>query len=533
MAGGTLSPRQKMINLMYLVFIAMLALNMSKEVLSAFGILNKKIEKANTDTSARNLAFMDGLKTKADDEPEQYSAVLAKAKEIDAISSELDAYLTSLKSMSIEGLEDATDYEVMDKPDFFDRRFFNADKYKAEGQEFLDKINGYRTNLDRVFADIAADSTLSTQITGLDGIKRSIGENFSTAEVVNRDGKSVDWLRYNYEGFPLVASLTKLTQIQADIKSTKSEILSKMLSGKQAAALSFSNYSTLMEVTKSAYYSGERFDGAIVLGRTDESTVPKRAELTLDGRSLTLGTDFTFEGGKVKLNVGAGSPGDHDIEGFLYYGEGGEETEVLVKSSFATISMPNAAVIAADKMNVVYRGVVNPMTISIPGIPDNKVTANGTGLSAVSGSKYSMSPGTGRTVSITASGTLPDGKPVSSSVEFRIKDIPRPTGTIRGEDGDGGCVRMQREGVTKSSIGAVLQDFDFDLKLNVTGFSFKVSGQPTVKCNGSKLSSQAAGALRRAKRGETLQIFDITAKIASNSGYKLKEISPICIELTN
>ena len=97
MAGGTLSPRQKMINLMYLVFIAMLALNMSKEVLSAFGILNKKIEKANTDTSARNEAFIGGLKTKASDEPEQYGAVLAKAQEIDAISNELDTYLTTYK----------------------------------------------------------------------------------------------------------------------------------------------------------------------------------------------------------------------------------------------------------------------------------------------------------------------------------------------------------------------------------------------------------------------------------------------------
>ncbi|MGK0378655.1 MAG: hypothetical protein ACJA1Z_002472, partial [Patiriisocius sp.] len=108
-----------------------------------------------------------------------------------------------------------------------------------------------------------------------------------------------------------------------------------------------------------------------------------------------------------------------------------------------------------------------------------------------------------------------------------------PTGTIRGEDGDGGCVRMQRAGLEKSSIGAALQDFDFDLNLNVTGFSFKVSGQPTIKVSGKKLSSEASGALRRAKRGETVQIFDINANLAGNSGYKLKKISPICIELTN
>jgi len=184
-------------------------------------------------------------------------------------------------------------------------------------------------------------------------------------------------------------------------------------------------------------------------------------------------------------------------------------------------------------MNVVYRGVVNPMTISIPGIPDNKVSASGAGLSRVSGTKYSMSPGKGRTVAISARGTLPDGQAVNTTTEFRIKDIPRPTGSIRGEDGNGGCVRMQRQGLEISSVGASLPDFDFDLNLRVTGFSFKVSGQPTVKINGNKLNTPAKAALRRARRGETVQIFDIHANIANNSGYKLKRISPVCIELTN
>lgn len=527
MAGGN-SPRQKMINLMYLVFIAMLALNMSKEVLSAFGLLNEKISSANTATAERNTAFMEGLAVKAADEPGQYASVNEKAKEIATISDELDAYLTSLKSESISKLEDPSDYEVMDKPDFFNNLFFKGDTYKPEGQEFLDKLNTYRTEMTTVLSD-----TAFAKVQGIEDVKKAINSNFSTAPVKNRDGKDVEWLNYNYEGFPLVASLTKLTQIQADIKTTKSEVLQKMLAGQQAAALSFSNYSTLMEAPKSAYYSGETFDGAIVLGRTDASTQPKRAEITLDGRKLELGKDFTFEGGKVKLQVGAGSPGDHKIEGFLYYGEGGEETEVPVKSSFATISKPNSAVIAADKMNVVYQGVVNPMTISIPGIPDNKVTASGSGLTKVSGSKYNMTPGKGRTVTITASGTLPDGQRVSSNSEFRVKGIPRPTGTIRGEDGDGGAVRMQRQGLEKSSVGAVLPDFDFDLKLNVTGFSFKVSGQPTVKVNGARLNGQATSALKRAKRGETVQIFDITANISGNSGYKLKKISPVFVELTN
>ncbi|MEH6765929.1 MAG: gliding motility protein GldM [Aequorivita antarctica] len=525
MAGGKLSPRQKMINLMYLVFIAMLALNMSKEVLSAFGLLNEKIEGANVSTSQRNQAFMDGLAVKATDEPAQYAAVKAKADEISQISDDLDAYISTLKSASIEKLEDPSDYEVMDKADFFDQRFFQGDNYKPEGQEFLDKINAYRTEMMTILSDTAL-----AKVAGIADIKKSIESNFATSEVTNRDGKKVEWLNYNYEGFPLVASLTKLTQIQADIKTTKSEVLQRMLSGQQAAALSFSNYSTLLETSKSAYYSGEKFDGAIVLGRTDESTKPNKAELTLDGRKLVEGTDYTFEGGRVKMNVNAGSPGDHKIEGILFYGEGGELTEVEVNRSFATISLPNSAVIAADKMNVVYRGVDNPMTVSIPGIPDNKVNASAPGLTKVSGSKYVMRPGAGRTVMISANGTLPDGKPVGSKSEFRIKDIPPPVGAIRGETG---IVRMERGGLEISTVSAVLQDFDFELNINVTGFSFKVSGQPTVKVNGTRLDAAAKGALRRAQRGDAVQIFDINANLAGNSGYMLKKISPVIIELTN
>ncbi len=523
MAKGSLSPRQKMINLMYLVFIAMLALNMSKEVLSAFGLLDKKITDANVATAQRNTAFMESLATKASDQPEQYAALKVKADEVNTISEELDSYLQGLKSEMMATLkaEDVDDYEVQDKPDFLDQRFFKGDKLKPEGQEFLNKINKYRTDMLAVLGDDYPD------------IKSSIESNFSTEPVTNRDGKKRDWINYNYEGFPLIASKTKLTQIQSDVKTTKNELLSKMLAGQQADALALKNYESFMTVKKTAFYPGETFDGSIILGRVDPNTVPKREELTLDGRKLVRDQDYTINGGRIILNVGAGSPGDHKIEGSLFYGEEGDETEVPVETGFATISKPNAAVIAADKMNVVYRGVVNPMTISIPGIPDNKVTASGAGLAKASGSKYNMSPGTGRTVTITARGTLPDGQVVNTSSEFRIKDIPRPTGTIRGEDGNGGPVRMQRQGLEISSVGAALPDFDFDLKLNVTGFSFKVSGQPTVRVNGTKLDGAAKSALRRAKRGEAVQIFDINAKISGNSGYILKKISPVFIELTN
>lgn len=522
MASGKASPRQKMINLMYLIFIAMLALNMSKEVLAAFGLMNEKLETSNVKTSESNLAFLDGLETKASENAEKFGPLYTDAKKIKQLSQEYYDYLENLKQEMTKDVEDPTDYQVMDKSDYLDQKLFQGDNLAPEGKEFLQRINDYRDQVTAILPESMKD------------VKESVKERFQTGDadgkVTNRSGERVDWLNYQYEGFPLIASLTKLTALQADIRATEEDALKSMLAGQLSAEISMSNYSTLLQPAKSAFYAGERFEGSIVLGRTDNSTKPDHADLTLDGRKLSEGTDYVFEGGGVKLLVGAGNPGDHKVEGKLVFKQDGEEIEVPVSSSFATISKPNAALIAADKMNVVYRGVANPMSISIPGIPNNKVSASAPGLSKRDGSQYVMNPGSGRTVTITASGTLPDGQTVSSKSEFRIKDIPKPSGTVSKQDGS---LKLPRTNLEIATVGAMLEDFDFDLNLAVSGFKFKVPGQPTVSVSGSKLDAAAKGALKRAKRGDVVQIFDIQAYITNNKSYKLKKVSPVLVELTN
>ncbi|MBT8235032.1 MAG: gliding motility protein GldM [Bacteroidia bacterium] len=523
MAGGKLTPRQKMINLMYLIFIAMLALNMSKEVLAAFGLMNEKLEASNAKTTENNVAFLTGLETKASENAEKFGPLLEDAKKIKDMSADYFNYLENLKSEMVKDIEDPTDYQVMDKADYLDQKFWQGDNLAPGGKEFMKRLNDYR---DQVIAVLPES--------GMEEVKAAAKARFETGDangkVERRDGRKIDWLNYNYEGFPLVASLTKLTQLQADVKATEQDALKSMLEGQLTSEISMTNYTTLLEQEKSAFYAGEPFSGAVVLGRKDATTRPNEVNLTLDGRKLTEGKDYEIKDGQVKLTVSAGAPGDHKIEGNLAFIQDGERTEVPVSSSFATITKPNAALIAADKMNVVYRGVTNPMSISIPGIPNNKVSASAPGLKKVSGSRYAMNPGTGRQVTITASGVLPDGQRVSSRSEFRIKDIPRPAGSIRGETGSS---KMPRRNLEISTIGALLEDFDFDLNLAVSGFKFKVPGQPTVNVKGNKLDSRAKSALKRAKRGDAVQIFDVQAYITNNRTYKLKKVSPVIVEITN
>ena len=513
------SPRQRMINLMYLVFIAMMALNMGKEVLSAFGLMNEKLQTANERYQLTNEAAFAELERKEQEKPEDYKEALEKARQVRELSNEYYAYLNTLKEDVMSQASNKTDYQVMDKSDFLDEKFFKTDGLKPEGQKFLDEINKYRTQLVSLLG--AKDEAL----------KKIIEERFSTGEnnkVKDREGNTVGWVQYNYEGFPYIASVTKFSQLQSDIRQTEQDFYKAMLGEKMKDELSMKHYTTLLEQSRGAYYANQQFDGAIVLGRKDNSTKPKRVELTLDGRKLSESEVEVVEG-KIRLKVNTGNVGEHKIAGTLYYEQDGQETPVEVAQSFTTIPRPNEAVISADKMNVVYRGVVNPMTISMPGVPDNQVTASAPGLSRKSGPNYIMKPNAGSSeVTIVVTGTF-DGQKFSSSKKFRIKDIPKPEGAILRTTG---AVKLAKANILAGELSVAFNDFDFDLSTRVNSFRILVPGQPSVVVQGNRVSASgpAAAAVNRAKRGDIIQISEIRYSVSGYSGTP-KPATPISIEV--
>jgi len=508
MASGKMSARQKMINLMYLVFIAMLALNMSKEVLSAFGFMNEKLTENNISTTEKNNEAYANLATKASEQAAKFGPLKAQADKIQKSSSEFYSYLADLKNKMTADIEDKKDYETMDKTSFLDEYFFKGDKYTPEGQQFLDKINSYRTELIDV---LGANSKFAP----------IIRDRFNTEDQTNRDGKTIKWLDYRYKGFPLVASLTNLTQMQADIKNTESDILNSLLGGQLESEVSLTNYKGIVALDKNAYFAGEKVTGKIVLGRYDATMVPDK--VILNGRDYK-----NIEAGQVIVDMPAGNVGNHDIKGKITFTQGGEPVEVPFESSYSVIPEPSNAVVSADKMNVVYRGLDNPISVSLPGVGDNNlnVSASGGKLTGSRG-KYSIRPGAGNLATINVSAKLSSGKTVNSKATFRIKDIPAAMGSVRGQYG---TVRMPKSGLANAPIAAGLPDFEFDLKIKVKSFKIKVPGQLTIIVNGTKLTAAAKQKLSRAKRGDIINIYGIKA---SANGYDLKKVLPVNIELTN
>jgi gliding motility-associated protein GldM len=509
MAGGKMSARQKMINLMYLVFIAMLAMQMDKEVLSAFGFMNEKLEDNNSSTTEKNRKAYANLETKANEQDAKFGKLNRQAIKIKKYSTDFYNYLGTIKTEMTADLEDKTAYESMDKTEFLNSYFFKGDGYTKEGQYFIDKINGYRKNINKT---LGKDNNFSA----------SLEKRFNTNIEIDTDGKKVPWLKYRYEGFPLIASLTNLTQLQADIKNTESDIISNLLGGQLESDVSMSNYNGIVNLNKNAFYPGDKVTGNVFLGRYDPNLKPSR--VILNGQKYN-----NFEDGSVVLDLRAGSVGEKDIRGTIYFMENEIEVPVPFKSSYSVISKPNAPVVSADRMNVVYRGVENPISISLPGVPDKDLIARAPGLEKIGSGKYIMKPKVGSEVNINVKAKLSDGSSVNTNTVFRVKDIPAAMGTVRGQYG---TVRMPKTGLGNTPVGAGLPDFLFDLDLQVISFKVKVPGQLAVIVNGTRFDRAAKKALSKSRRGDIITIYDIKAEIKNNS-YKLKKVLPVSIEITN
>lgn len=522
MAGGKVSARQKMINLMYLVFIAMMAMNMSKEVLSAFGLMEAKFADSNVATTNRNDKLLAELETKGSENPKEFKVPAARAQQVKIASDKLYKYLETLKKELLDkgGYEIDKEtgklpFEAMDKTDILDEAWFTGDGLTKKGKEVMAKIEEYKTEIKNI---LATDESYR-------GRADVFEKTFSTVKVENNDGKKIDWLAYNYQGFPAIASYTKLTAMQNDIKVNEANMFSLFLGNIVSEATTLNNYKAIVLADKSAFFAGEKFQGKVVIGKYAD--VPP-TKLVVQGKEINLGESID-ENGAATLDFNVGNVGEHEIKGEFTFIENNKELKIPIIANYVVVPRPNSATISADKMNVVYRGVVNPMTISFAGVPDNKVVANAPGLNRVGNGKYNMKPSTGTVVKINVSATLDDGSKASDSKTFRIKEIPSPTGFFRGLSG---VQKMSKSGVEKGTVRADFEAFDFELPLRVTQFDFKVPGQPTITVRGGKLDAKAKNALKRAKRGQTVQFINIKAKTVT-AGPIIKKVSPVFVEITN
>ena len=509
MAGGKLTPRQKMINLMYLVFIAMLALNMSKEVLSAFGLMNEKFDNINTAQNDQNQKLATLLSQKASENAGNFADKFQKSKKIVAATSELYNFINDVKTKDIikdfKPENGVLPYEQMDKSTV-DELWFKGDGYSPRGNEIIGKIESYKKSMLDILGTDAAYSSLTNKLNKL----------FNLEKVTNKSGVKMNYLDYHFKGFPAVASVAKLTAMQNDLKTIENEAYNIFLGASYKEAASMKNFQAIVVLDKNAYFQGETVTGKVVLGRYDANTKP-----------TSFSGPGKIENGQAIISMTAGGIGEQNIGGKFTFLEDGKEVPLEFSGKYVVVPRPNSATISADKMNVVYRGVDNPISVTFAGIPENQVSANAPGLSPAGGKgKYNLKPQSGTEVTITATGKMSDGKVATDKKVFRIKGLPSPTGKIRGEV----AAKGSTANLESCQISAVLEDFDFPVGVKVKQFTVKVPGEPTIVVSGDRMDGRARAAIKKAKRGDVIVINNIKASF-TGIGQEAKPSSACTFEI--
>ena len=553
MAGGKLDSRQKMINMMYLVFIAMLALNISKEVLATLGLINSDIAAATQDLVADSNEKYTLFSNNANNE--YYRIAAQSTPEIQIIADEYFNYIDTLKQRLMNTSETSykiaredkktgeidsiIDYQTMDKSQYLDELFFTGDQYSENGQEFVDRFSSFPAKLQTVLdvfvaADLEKDPPSEDDPDGqyIDFDFSFLGElnkRFAYTEMVlNRDGKYQPYLNYHFEGFPLIASLSKLTKIQSDIRFIENKILEYIISviNEHEGGISANTYQTLLESSKSSFYTGDLVDASVVMGKKDSNFIPSRVELFLNDKRMVKGKDFTIAGGGVQLNKRFGAPGSYKLTGKLFFERNKIEQSVDVAQIISVIDKPNDAVISADQMKVVYRGLPNDLSISIPGIPNNKLKVRAeNGVVRKKGTKFEAIPDgnkVGESMRIFVSGEINGASINAPGQDFRIKPLPPALGSIDlgslGKFDSGSSINGAY--VDAGIIAAKFpEDFDYDLNVEVTSFTMGVGSRSSVRVNSNRInnSNLLVSYIGGLNSGDRIFVFDIEAKVRTGN----------------
>ncbi len=452
MAGGKETPRQRMIGILYLVLLGLIALDVPENLLDSFKNISDSLNasKKNVQTGIDN-TFTAFEKTKLIEQAERAKPIYEKAEKAKKLSDNLHAYIESLKNTMISesgGMSEAT-----------------GDYAGREGMDYsVDLMVDRRKNGYVLHKKI--DSTREALIDLLDP-KDRVGINLAlnaTPPKPRAGFPTKDWEQANFgEGIPMGAAMTALVKIQSDVKNSENEVVKKILGKVDQAVVNLDKFNAVAVAPTSYVLVGQPYTAQVFLTASDSHSNP---DITVDGSKLST------EAGVGKYNGSTGSEGIHTWVGTIRVRQtDGTFKEYKTPPQTYQVAKPSA-VVSPDKMNVLFIGVTNPVSVSAPGIPKEKlhVSISNGSLSGSAG-KYGAIVNSPGDATITVSGEVGGKTMVLGSTLFRIKRIPDPKAQFAGKS----------SGATSSAnlkaqdrLFAKLENFYFDIRFDVTRFTMYI-----------------------------------------------------------
>lgn len=456
MAGLPKDPRQKMINVMYLVLTAILALNVSNEVINAFRVVDKSLITSNENITSSNETLYKSLEAKLADPQSAEKAKIWEPKAMQAkkYSDDMTAYIDGLKLDLKKAADLRMRWDSEKKDSVEDYRFDNLDastrlfETKGKGEELRKKLDEYKQNMLNI------DPTIKAQF------EKSFPVN--TVPPLSLEGKQKDFTQSFFHMTPTVAALTMLSKFQNNIKNAESEVVTYCHSQIGAVKVIYDQFAALVGQSSNYVMPGQQIQITAGVGAYSKAAQP---QISINGATSSLDAD-----GRANYTLTASGAGDHSVPVVVKYVKPDGTTESKSFDVKYTVGTPGGAAVMLDKMNVFYVGVDNPITISSgTGWDKTKVSMAGGTLSPAGGpGKYKVRVSGGNTASITVSS---DGKP--STYSFRVKQIPDPILMVGNSKGG----RIQSVMFKNQNFArAELEGFDFDYHYSIVGATVYFSG---------------------------------------------------------
>jgi gliding motility-associated protein GldM len=518
MAGGNLSPRQKMINMMYLVLTALLALNISKDILDALTRLNASLDETVQTVNAKNADIYSAFQRAMADNPEKTKEWNDKAMAVKKASDDLNTHIAELKHSLIEvsggyaeGFEKGSDMAKS-----MDAREKPAAYLLVEGhaKTLKGKIDSYKNAVSATVDDPK--------------IKSSIASVFSTADQeVGEDKIKTSWENASFEHFPLAAILPFLTDYQAKIRNTESEVISKLKTNITASDVTFTGIAPMVMPKSNYITSGDEYQAQVFLAAYDDTQEP---EIFINGEPLAK-EDIVNGRGTVRFSTN--SVGEQKWGGKIVVKQINKDPITYDIPEQTYTVAPPSVVISPTKMNVLYRGVQNPLDIGVPGVDPSKIVVNSPYVRQVKPGEYMANVSNARgiktiKIGVSVKETDKDGNVTTRNAgqkEFRIKGLPPAIGSILNRN-EG---QLSKGLIKAKPVEAKYEDFPFDLPLTVTSFEVVVPGSPPEKIRGNKMTGIIKTKIDRMKPGETITIRNI--KAVAPGGVKIPKVAAISLDV--
>jgi gliding motility-associated protein GldM len=510
-------PRQLMINLMYLVLTALLALNVSAEVMNAFFSLDKGLKNSNAIVETTNDQILSNINKQADAyKNDQNEAFRAAAIEADKTTKEFSDYVGKLWQDLFDAAGGPKDEEHPNMPkrmkdkDITTRMFVLGEGGDSKnptgvGFELEKKINETRAKL---LALVDNDPTLA------ESIPLKIEEDWKTAS----EDKKNSWADWKFRQMPVAAVFPLLTKIQADAKASSTTVLNHLFKQVSGEEIKFDAFEAVISATKGYVIKGEKYAADVFLSAYSTSS-SGNTQILVNGSSLPV------KEGKATYETTASRLGENKYNVEIRVTNPLTQEVKAYKKEFIYEVGERSVAISADMMNVFYIGVENPITVSAAGVSSADVRVSiegGGGKLTGSGSKFNVNvnkPTDECFINVSGGG-------MNARKQFRVKRIPNPVARL-GNKGDGSMGNGEFK-VQKGLI-AWLDNFDFDAKCNIQGFNLvKVAkrADPVETINpGGSFRGKAADLVRSAKPGDTYYFESVKARCPGDvAGRKINSL---------